>query len=429
MTRRVTKGVCGRTRRMVRARARRILRIGLLVGAACGVSAGPGLIGVAAPGTALATSMRLAPLTTQGNHIMRLGAPFNFYGVNRDTLEWGQNNWGGCGGDGHFTATDFANIAAWHATAVRIPVSEADWLGRRCGTANYPALVDAAIAAANAQGMYAIVDLHWTDAGGLAPCDQGCFSGQQPMPDSDSVRFWSQVAARYANRPGVIFDLFNEPHDVSWNCWRNGGCNVTASTAPAGSTTPVTYTAVGMQQLLNAVRATGAHNLVLAAGLDWAYDLSGVVNGEALSGSNVAYDSHIYVHWHNTTADWDSHVGVVARSRPVTVTELGSTDCSSDVTATLLHYLQAPMGIAADRISWAVWSWNAPGDCSQPSLLANWQGTPLAGQGALIHDTLAALAAAPPAPALRRVPRRRSASAKHERVAARRNTNPYAIAT
>jgi hypothetical protein len=339
--------------------------------------------------TALAGT--LAPLSTTGNDIVRLGRPFNFYGVNRDTLEWGNANWGGCGGDGHFTATDFAHIAAWHATAVRIPLSEADWLGRRCAAVNYPALVDAAVAAANAQGLYAILDLHWSDVNGLAPCDLGCFTGEQPMPDADSVRFWTQVAARYANRPGVIFDLYNEPHDVPWSCWRSGGCTVASSTPGAGSTTSVRYTAVGMQTLLDAVRHTGATNLVLAAGLDWAYDLSGVVHGYALSATNVAYDSHIYTHWHSTTADWNRHVGIVAQSQPVTVTELGSTDCSATVTAPLLRYLSAPMGIAADRISWAVWSWNSPGSCSQPSLIADWRGTPVGGQGSLIHATMASL--------------------------------------
>lgn len=377
-----------RLRRSQRRRGGLIRSIGsILLGAVLIVTTAPSLAGAAGAG--------LAPLTTSGNHIIRNGAPFNFYGVNRDSLEWGDFNWGGCGGDGHFTTADFDRIAAWHVDAVRIPLSEADWLGRRCAGVDYPALVDAAVAAANAHGMYAILDLHWTDVNGLAPCDQGCLSGQQPMPDSDSIRFWSGVAARYANRPGVIFDLFNEPHGVSWSCWRSGGCTVASST-PGASGAPVSYTAVGMQTLLDAVRSTGANNLVLAAGLDWAYDLSGVINGYALTGSNIAYDSHIYVQWHNTAADWDSHVGEVAQQYPVTVTELGSVDCSTTYTAPLLKYLSAPMGIAADRISWTIWSWNAPGQCSQPSVIADWMGTPLAGQGALVHDTLATLAAPSP---------------------------------
>jgi hypothetical protein len=330
-------------------------------------------------------SSQLPALTVSANQILAKGQPFHFYGVNRDSLEWGASNWTGCAGDGHFTDTDFDNIKAWHATAVRIPLSQANWLGRRCDPAAYLRSVDGAIAKANARGMYAILDLHWSDVQGRAPCDSGCTTGQQPMPDADSVTFWQQVAARYADRPGVVFDLYNEPHDVSWSCWRNGGCSVLSSPSTNGGT-QVAYTAVGMQQLTDAIRGQGAHNLVLAAGLDWAYDLSGVGAGYALSGENIAYDTHVYVRSHDTVADWDQHVGFLTATRPVTSTEFGSIDCSSAVTSQLLDYFRSK------GIGWTIWGWNAPGSCAQPSVLADMNGTPLAGQGQLIHDRLAALA-------------------------------------
>jgi endoglucanase len=317
--------------------------------------------------------------------------PFHFYGVNRDTLEWGRYNWGGCGGDGHFTDADFDHIKSWNVSAVRLPLSQAGWLGRRCDAAAYASAVDAAVAKANARGIYAILDLHWSDVGGQAPCDSGCSTGQQPMPDADSLVFWRQVAARYAANPGVIFDLYNEPHGVSWGCWRDGGCSVQSSTNDPSTGKRVTYTVVGMQQLLDAVRAVAPNNLVLAAGLDWAYDLSGVGAGYALSGSGVAYDTHVYTQWHYTTADWDSHFGYLAATYPVTSTEFGSIDCSANVTGPLLDYFQAPGGSSDRRISWTIWSWNVPGDCTQPSVIADWAGTPLGGQGQLIHDRLAAL--------------------------------------
>jgi endoglucanase len=331
------------------------------------------------------TDPPLAALTVTGNQILANGVPFHFHGVNRDSLEWGSANWGGCGGDGHFTDADFDNMMAWHVTAVRLPLSEADWLGRRCSAASYVQYVDAAVAKANARGMYVILDLHWSDVQGRAPCDAGCSTGQQPMPDADSLTLWTQVAHRYANDPGVIFDLYNEPHDVSWSCWLAGGCTTQSSPVTNGGT-EVSYSAVGMQQLYNAVRAQGAENLVLVAGLDWAYDLSGVGAGYALSGNNIAYDTHIYTAFHDTVADWDQHVGYLTATHPVTATEFGSDDCSTAVTSQLLSYLQAK------GISWTIWGWSAPGSCTQPSVLADWSGTPLAGQGQLIHDTLAALA-------------------------------------
>jgi endoglucanase len=145
-------------------------------------------------------------------------------------------------------------------TAVRLALSPAGWLGRRCSASQYAGWVDAAVAKANARGRYAIIDLHWSDVQGRAPCDTGCLTGQQNMPDADSLAFWRAVAARYANRPGVIFGLYNEPHDVSWACWRDGGCTTTSS-ALTGSV--MSYKAVGMQQLVDAIRAAGANNLVL----------------------------------------------------------------------------------------------------------------------------------------------------------------------
>ncbi len=316
-------------------------------------------------------------LSTQGNKIMRGGGQFIFHGVNRDSLEWGQSNWGGCGGDGHFTDADFNNIASWRINTIRIPLSEAGWLGRSCDAATYIASVDAVVAKIKSRNQYAILDLHWSDVNGLAPCDGGCNTGQQPMPDSDSVIFWNQVARRYANNPNVIFGLYNEPHDVSWSCWRNGGCTVVSSTNPG-----VSYRAVGMQTLYNAVRSQGANNLVLAGGLLWAYDLSGINRGFALNGVNIAYDTHVYTHWHYTTSDWNAGFGQVSLKYPVVSTEFGSIDCTSTQTAPLLAYFKT------HKISWTIWSWNSPGECTQPSIIADWNGTPLPSQGTLIHNSI-----------------------------------------
>lgn len=353
----------------------------------------------------------LPKLSVKGNHLVQEGGtePFIFHGVNRDTLEWGPNNWGGCGGDGHFTDKDFANIAAWGANTVRLPLSQANWLGRRCDAAEYARMVDDAVAKANANGLYAILDLHWSDVGGDAPCDgqNGCRSGQQPMPDADSLIFWGVVAARYANNPGVMFNFYNEPyiyHDPfvyngpdaeSWRCWRNGGCTVYASeqTSPKGSTgapVPVPYKAVGMQQLYDTVRQHAPESIVLVGGLDWASDLSGIGKGYGLSGTNIVYDIHVYTQWHNTIADWDRHFGFLTKTHPVSSTEFGSIDCTADVTKKLIDYFDAPMGDSARRISWTIWSWNSPGECSQPSIIADWNGTPLPDQGTVVYDKMKA---------------------------------------
>jgi hypothetical protein len=96
----------------------------------------------------------------------------------------------------------------------------------------------------------------------------------------------------------------------------------------------------------------------------------------------------VYVQYHSTVADWDSHFGYLTSTYPVSATEFGSIDCSADITSSLIQYFKAPEGVAANSMSWTVWSWNDPGSCSQPSVIADWNGTPLQYQGQLIHDTL-----------------------------------------
>lgn len=227
------------------------------------------------------------------------------------------------------------------------------------------------------------------------------------MPDADSLVFWEEVAARYKDNPGVVFDLYNEPYvyhkpftyngpdEASWKCWRDGGCTVYASEQtspkdPSGNPVAVPYTAVGMQQLYDAVRKNAPDSVVLAAGLDWASDLSGVGKGYGLRGSNVVYDIHVYTQWHNTAADWDKSFGYLTKTHPVVATEFGSIDCTADVTKKLIDYFDAPMGDSSSRMGWTIWSWNSPGECSQPTVLADWNGTPLADQGQLVHDRLKA---------------------------------------
>jgi hypothetical protein len=70
------------------------------------------------------------------------------------------------------------------------------------------------------------------------------------------------------------------------------------------------------------------------------------------------------------------------------VTEFGSLDCSSDESARLLDFLDAPLGDPLVRFGWGIRSWNEPGDCGYPSVIADWNGSPLGEQGQAVRDRL-----------------------------------------
>jgi hypothetical protein len=124
-----------------------------------------------------------------------------------------------------------------------------------------------------------------------------------------------------------------------------------------------------MQELYNAVRGAGADNLVVAGGLDFAYDLSGVPSTR-IAGYNIVYATHPYNNSSTKTPmGWDAHWGFLTKTDPVIITEFGDKNCATDYDSQLLAY--ADMHGA----SWTSWAWYV-GGCNFPSLITDWQGTP-----------------------------------------------------
>ncbi len=134
--------------------------------------------------------------------------------------------------------------------------------------------------------MVATITLQEEDQGGPA------------FPTASSTNFWKYMAAHYKNNPDVFFDLYNEPRlpaeafgasgsmsDV-WNTWQNGGTALTSQGKGKTGTTQVTY--VGMQSLVNTIRAQGAENIIVAEGPNYDEDLSGITT-HPLTGGNIAY--------------------------------------------------------------------------------------------------------------------------------------------
>src|SRR5580698_6156002 len=216
-----------------------------------------------------------------------------FHGVDRPSLEWSSS--------GQFlSAADYMTMAGWKANVVRISLNQDFWLpGGSQYSAGYPAIVDQQVQWAEAAGLDVILDLHWSDKG-----DFGVTAAQQRMADAHSITFWSQVADRYKDDGRVLFELYNEPHDVPWNVWLNGG--------PSGDG----FTVTGMQQLSDTVRQTGATNLVLIAGLDWAFDLSGVALNR-VRGTNIIWVSHPYAqNARQQAASWSAAFGYLRATDP-----------------------------------------------------------------------------------------------------------------
>lgn len=292
--------------------------------------------------------------TVVGNKILDAnGKQVLFHGVDRPSMEWSCNGQAIGGGSGPIPASDFTTMKnTWNANAVRIALNQDFWLqGANRYCSSYQSNVAAAVKNARAAGLVVLLDLHWSDQGNLGNTNPG----QQCMADQNSVTFWKQVAAQYKSDPNVWFELYNEPHDISWSVWQNGG-------SACG------FNAVGMQQLYNAVRSTGATNMVVAGGTQWSSVLNGVPK---LSGTNVAYAIHIYRQtagqsW--STSGWDYQFGTTSSQVPVIATEFGDQVCDGQpFDSQLLSYFHS------HNVGYTGWAWWA-GGCSFPSLITNAAG-------------------------------------------------------
>jgi endoglucanase len=322
----------------------------------------------------------LLPLKAVGTRILdSADRPVRLRGVNAASLEWTSN------GEGHILQTVNVAIRDWHVNIIRLPLSQDRWFGKapeQKGVSEpYRDLVHQVVKACATQQCYIILDLHWSD------CNEwGANIGQHSMPDLNSVAFWKDFAPFYANNPAVIFDLYNEPHDVSWDVWLRGG---TITDKPNGrNLVAKSYECVGMQAILDAVRSTGARNLVIAGGLDWAYSFSGILDGRQLSdptGNGVVYASHCYDNKGDSVAAWIEKLEKAAARLPVIVSEFGGdSGPSKRVPADnwLRHVMQA---IEEHQWSYTAWDFHPR---AGPTLIADWDYSPTPRFGVFVKQML-----------------------------------------
>ncbi|GAA3464415.1 cellulase family glycosylhydrolase [Saccharothrix longispora] len=322
-------------------------------------------------------------LRVSGNRIVTPdGEPYRLLGVNRSSGEFacvqGKGMWDG----GPVDQASVDAMKTWNIHAVRVPLNEECWLGVHGspGGATYQQHVKDYVDLLVANGINVILDLHWTWGAYTDSPDWHCKDEhavcQKPMPDARySPQFWTGVATTFKGNDAVVFDLFNEPYPemaadwdktLGWQCWRDGG-----------TCTGIPYEVAGMQDLVDAVRATGATNILMLGGLEWANDLR-----EWLTHMPVDPLDNIAASWHAysfnacvTGTCWDAQVAPVAQQVPIVLGEFGQDDCGFDYMQRLVDWADA------HHIGYLAWTWNPWGCTTGAVLIKDWNGTPEPGVG------------------------------------------------
>jgi len=346
-------------------------------------------------------SLFLAPLALQaappmlkvsGNQIVTAngGCTVRLVGVNVDCLEWSANGQQTTNGvtEGILQTVQEA-AAAWKANCVRIAIDQDWWDGNaqssRGGTsqAAYQGIVDSIVAYCNSANLYCDLDLQWSGDG-----PAGSATGQYSMPDQNSLVFWQSVAARYANNPSVIFDVFNEPYPNSWSVWLNGG------TANEGFSTP------GFQAIVNKIRATQsgggtyasgtyAQNICLVGGLGYSWDFQGMSPVTDPGGNGIVYTGHIYNNKGgcNCNTLWQQNIDPALSYGPVLIEEFGNSQNTTDNGAFVNSVIDWMNGNNDKGYVYGGMAWEL-GTEATPLLISDWNWDRTSYEGNQVYDWL-----------------------------------------
>jgi hypothetical protein len=292
--------------------------------------------------------------TTTGNKIQRNGKDYIIRGLDRPSMEWD------CAGFG-VTREDAKRMKAWHPNTIRLPVQDTLWSGASTGSATcsgpaYQRQVKRAIDWILEEGMDVILDLHYV--AGAAPADG---SG---TPSSAMTTWWTSIAndTFFKDRGGrIIYELYNESNIAS------------------------DQLAKWMQTTVDAIRGTGAKNLILVSGTDWTFNISYYVDHPITNSGAVAYVTHPYKFKDSLANDTDQVPAnaylKAAKTLPVIATEFGTanisnnnvgpTDCDDTIYSSYISRFER------NGMGWTSWAWIVDEwGCGFPQLLADYSGTP-----------------------------------------------------
>jgi hypothetical protein len=353
--------------------------------------------------TNVAATAAVSSISVSGNRLIDgNGAPVQLRGVNRSGTEYACVEWGGPF-DGPSDQTSVAAIAGWHANAVRLGLNEDCWLGINgepiggLTAASYQSAIINYVNLLHANGLYAILELHWSAPGSVKA------TSQATLPDYDhSPAMWASVAAAFKNDHATIFDVYNEPTNdgqhcgptspaactadsqQGWWCWSHGQGCVTND----NPSFPQPWRIAGMEELIAAIRGAGATNVVMVGGLQYANDFTSYLKYKPVDSLNqMAASFHVYnFNFCNNLSCWISNVAPVAALIPVVAGEIGEDDGGHGL-------ILDPFMTWADAngISYLAWTWDTWG-CGGPVLISSYNGTPCQTFGSGYQAHLAALA-------------------------------------
>ncbi len=308
----------------------------------------------AAAGLALVSYMAsaaaaVAPITTSGNKVLIGGQPGSISG---NSFFWSNTGWGG---EKYYTAQTVAWLKSdWKSNLVRAAMGVDDTGGYITDLYNktrVTTVVDAAIA----NNMYVIIDWH---------------SHHAEQYQAQSIAFFKEMATKYGNTNNVIYEIYNEPLQVSWS-------SVIKPYATA---------------VISEIRKIDPDNLIVVGTPTWSQDVDVAANDPITGYANIAYTLHFYAGSHGQSLR-DKASTALSKGIPLFVTEWGSVNADGAGAVATAETNSWVSFMKANNLSNANWALNDKAEgasalVSGASPNGGWTSSQLTASGTLVKSII-----------------------------------------
>jgi endoglucanase len=291
----------------------------------------------------------VAPITTSGNKVLFGGQQGSISG---NSLFWSNTGWGG---EKYYTAQTTAWLKSnWKSNLVRAAMGvdeNGGYITDSYNKTRVTTVVDAAIA----NDMYVIIDWH---------------SHHAEQYQTQSIAFFKEMATKYGANNNVIYEIYNEPLQVSWS-----GVIKPYATA-----------------VIAAIRAIDPDNLIVVGTPTWSQDVDVAANDPITGYKNIAYTLHFYAGTHGQSLR-DKASTALSKGIPLFVTEWGSVNADGGGAVATAETNAWVSFMKANNISNANWALNDKAEgasalVSGASANGGWTSSQLTASGTLAKSII-----------------------------------------